>query len=350
MCELQFIKRINGNLTNKDVGELIKMLQFGSLRNPDAFGIYNNKVFFKNAGIVDLQNFDVGVFQKSNFAIGHNRYKTTGLAEDNNNNHPFVLNDFVLSHNGIIYNDDQLKTNFNIKSDTDTDSYVILWLIDHYFNKSQKQYRRDKIIEAIKKANKKIEGTLSVFLLDALTKDIYYFKNDCTSFYFMEFNKSVLIGSTNKTKFKYLYLNSGFLKKFRTEREPISIKDDTIYLINDEVILRELGTFKNKEESNKKFYGYGGGTFDKSTLEKWTGWDDNPQYREIKKEDLTAQIDQTLFDYMGYIPEYRFNSGKDGIIVEKGYFDFYNIFKDDLTRTSKGDYFLDLKKFLIATC
>ena len=51
------------------------------------------------------------------------------------NNHPFHSKDFVLAHNGMISNDEQLKSKFNLNYKVETDSYVILSMIQKEYSK-----------------------------------------------------------------------------------------------------------------------------------------------------------------------------------------------------------------------
>lgn len=67
--------------------------------------------------------------------IGHTRHATHGLAKKNYNNHPFYGKaggtKFALTHNGVLYNMDDLKKQYRLpKSKIETDSYIAVQLIE----------------------------------------------------------------------------------------------------------------------------------------------------------------------------------------------------------------------------
>lgn len=67
--------------------------------------------------------------------MGHTRMTTGGSPKRNANNHPFLGRtkdgSFALAHNGIIYNDYELRLNHALpKSQIETDSYVMVQLIE----------------------------------------------------------------------------------------------------------------------------------------------------------------------------------------------------------------------------
>jgi hypothetical protein len=65
--------------------------------------------------------------------MGHTRMTTQGSELVNKNNHPFYSNKlgFALAHNGMLYNDKQLRKANNLpKTKIETDSYIAVQLID----------------------------------------------------------------------------------------------------------------------------------------------------------------------------------------------------------------------------
>lgn len=65
--------------------------------------------------------------------IGHTRMTTQGDEKFNYNNHPFYSNNlkFALAHNGVIYNDRDLRKTENLpKTKIETDSFIAVQLID----------------------------------------------------------------------------------------------------------------------------------------------------------------------------------------------------------------------------
>src|SRR3990167_7189239 len=138
MCEIQIIKRYNGNLNIDDINEFEQMLKYGSLDNNDAFGLFNKDILYKKEGSVDFTEIDKEQLTNCPYIVGHNRLTTSGKQKFNHNNHPFILNDFILVHNGIITNDDELRAEYNLKKGKiETDSYIIIRLIDYFIKKGR---------------------------------------------------------------------------------------------------------------------------------------------------------------------------------------------------------------------
>lgn len=69
--------------------------------------------------------------------IGHNRMTTQGSEKKNYNNHPFNGNTnnhaFALAHNGVLYNDSEVKAQYNLPETTiETDSYAAVQMLELY--------------------------------------------------------------------------------------------------------------------------------------------------------------------------------------------------------------------------
>ncbi|MBO5318549.1 MAG: class II glutamine amidotransferase [Ruminococcus sp.] len=68
--------------------------------------------------------------------IGHTRFTTQGSEKNNYNNHPFEgstdTHTFALAHNGVLYNDKELRKEMNLPDTViETDSYIAVQLIEH---------------------------------------------------------------------------------------------------------------------------------------------------------------------------------------------------------------------------
>jgi len=297
MCQIQVLYKLKSNLNENDLEEFYKLMCYGSLHNNDAWGIFNSKFSMKKSG-----GFNKSLIKsdlKDKFIVGHNRLTTSGENLSNDglgivwntapfpinyftkkrqeqiNHHPFILNDLVLVHNGIISNASSLRKEYNIKSRIQTDSYVILYLIDYYLNKNDKTDRTDKIINAIQRTTRRIDGSYSVILYDKKTMNLFYFKNFQTDFNF-KITNDVLIGSTMENNLDYVYFGS--LKK------PVEIRENHIYLINKTNILKDLGEFKEK-----------------------------PLFFNRRQK---SEIEKFFHKTLGYIPNYKFNKLGD-ILIKK---------------------------------
>ena len=94
--------------------------------------------------------------------LGHTRMTTQGSQEKNYNNHPFLGNAggrrFALAHNGVLYNDQLLRTSLRLPSTKiETDSYVAVQLLE-----------RQKALDLadLKYMAEQVEGSFTFTLLD----------------------------------------------------------------------------------------------------------------------------------------------------------------------------------------
>ena len=160
--------------------------------------------------------------------------------------HPFELKDFTLVHNGIINNAKQLFKRYKIQTPIKTDSYAILHLIWHYFEKSQEEDRQERILDAIQKTTQKLDGWYSIVLYDKKDNKLYYFKDFITNFNFCIINKSFLIGSTHGLNINYSYIG--------TNKTNFTPKENTIYLLGDYGrgrFFKEIGKFKCQKNEDR---------------------------------------------------------------------------------------------------
>ena len=122
-----------------------------------------------------------------NIGIGHNRWATHGGKTDINA-HPHISNDnnFVLVHNGIIENYQELKKNLienNYSFYSQTDTEVIVNLISYYYNQSENTF------ESIKKAINVLQGTYGIILIN---------KKEPSNLYAVKYGSPLLIGSNEE--------------------------------------------------------------------------------------------------------------------------------------------------------
>lgn len=94
--------------------------------------------------------------------IGHTRMTTQGSALHNYNNHPFKgrcgATDFALTHNGILYNDKELKAIYHFpKTNIETDSYAAVQFLN----------RSDELsFSSLRQMAEEVEGMFTFALLD----------------------------------------------------------------------------------------------------------------------------------------------------------------------------------------
>lgn len=110
----------------------------------------------------------------------HTRAPTQGPATFNENNHPFNTKDFVLAHNGSVHNDAEIIREYNIKTKIECDSYVIVSLIQHFYDKGK------TVEESIGEMSKIVDGSYACWLYHKPTRDLYLFRNTQPLSYYVD--------------------------------------------------------------------------------------------------------------------------------------------------------------------
>lgn len=164
MCAVFGYLDYKGKVSNAILKNLIQNLSIAAeVRGTDATGIgyvnHGKVVTFKKA----KPAHKVKLFfpRNTKCVIGHTRMTTQGSEKYNYNNHPFDgrcgTETFVLAHNGVLYNDAELKTKYHLpKTQIETDSYVAVQLLEQ-----EKQLHT----ESIKKMAELIEGSFVFTIL-----------------------------------------------------------------------------------------------------------------------------------------------------------------------------------------
>ena len=138
MCAVFGYLDYKGKVSNAILKKLIRNLSIAAeVRGTDATGIsyvnHGKVVTFKKA----KPAHKVKLFfpRNTKCVIGHTRMTTQGSEKYNYNNHPFDgrcgTETFALAHNGVLYNDAELKTKYRLpKTPIETDSYVAVQLLE----------------------------------------------------------------------------------------------------------------------------------------------------------------------------------------------------------------------------
>lgn len=159
---------------------IIQGLERLEYRGYDSCGItyYDKdvKAFLTNKGIGRVASLykDYKYPETNNFAIGHTRWATHGVANfDNTHPHYSQSKRFVIVHNGVIDNHKELiykyLPDYQFRSQTDTE--VIVNLIEEFSNQLC-------VPKAIKKTISLLEGSFAFLLVDTQdTNHIYAVKN-----------------------------------------------------------------------------------------------------------------------------------------------------------------------------
>ena len=137
MCCLFGVYDYKGGLTAAQKRRLISALATASeARGTDATGIaYNSDghlSVYKRPWPAHLMRFRLP--ENVRCVMGHTRMTTQGDEKQNCNNHPFIGTagiPFALAHNGIIYNDRELRQERKLPdTNIETDSYVAVQLLE----------------------------------------------------------------------------------------------------------------------------------------------------------------------------------------------------------------------------
>ena len=164
MCAVFGYLDYKGKVSNAILKNLIQNLSIAAeVRGTNATGIsyvnHGKVVTFKKAKPAHKVKL---YFPKNTRAvIGHTRMTTQGSEKYNYNNHPFDgrcgTETFALAHNGVLYNDAELKTKYRLsKTPIETDSYVAVQLLEQ-----EKQLHT----ESIKKMAELVNGSFVFTIL-----------------------------------------------------------------------------------------------------------------------------------------------------------------------------------------
>ena len=256
MCEIQLVHKFDNELlTYQDKGVFADLLSLGSQSNGDAWGYYDvtNETLKKDHTkygfecVKELMNEGV----KTSTIFGHNRFKTKGDKTKNENNHPFETDKFIVVHNGMISNDEELKANNGLTYTVETDSYIVSALLEHIHSEGI------NVVESIRKVAETLSGTYSIMVYYKPEKRLFYFKNNSTKFTFglikLKNGQEILLGSTDKDNFKYVYKkrHRGEFKISEYKISTFEPTDSVVYEITNEEILT-MDTFKYCEYGNSK--------------------------------------------------------------------------------------------------
>ena len=208
-----------------------------------------------NSSIEKLQNLNV--ISNSHIGIGHNRWATHGGKTDNNS-HPHTSNDgnFVIVHNGIIENYQELKnmlTNNGFIFYTQTDTEIIVNLISYFYNQNNNTFN------SIGNAIELLEGTYGLIILNKLEpNNIYAVRNG--SPLLVGYNDKYAILTSEQSGFcnlvnNYITLNNDDICVIKIIDNNINVQTNHNYISkNINVINNEITPFPFKHWTIKEIY------------------------------------------------------------------------------------------------
>ncbi len=175
MCCLFGILDYNHSLSKRQMNRLLSVLSTAcEARGTDATGIaynYSGRLrIYKRPLPAHIMRYNVpdGV----SAVMGHTRMATQGSEKLNFNNHPFYGRtdvSFALTHNGVIYNDEQIRKTENLPlTHIETDSYIAVQLIES---------KNELNFDSLKYMAEKLQGSMTITVLDS-SDNLYIVKGD----------------------------------------------------------------------------------------------------------------------------------------------------------------------------
>jgi len=141
---------------------------------------------FVNKGTVPLsiQRFDkilppekIKASDNIKYFFGHYQAPTSFVEYwDVKTSHPFIEGDWVVAHNGVITNFEDLEVDFTSNHTLQIDSNIIPIILDHFYKKTQ------NVVTSIEKTFDLIEGTAAVWIVNTKHKQSFILRQGSTLF------------------------------------------------------------------------------------------------------------------------------------------------------------------------
>lgn len=165
MCCLFGLLDYGRNLSLKQRQRMIRVLSIEcEQRGTDATGIayFVNQHLSIHKAPRPAHKMRFHLVKQAHYIMGHTRLTTQGSEKQNQNNHPFAGSirrfSFALAHNGVLYNDEELKILHNLPhTKIETDSYVAVQLLEK---------ERKLGFASIRKMAETVEGNFTFTILD----------------------------------------------------------------------------------------------------------------------------------------------------------------------------------------
>lgn len=134
----------------------------------DAWGYYDGKELFKEPrsfSFSSRRKLMVKTLVRKKLYLCHTRLATVGNPRKNKNNHPFILGNLIMAHNGMLYHYDSFPNPEGIE----TDSYALLyWIHAEYQNTGN-------TVEAIRRGVRHVSGSYAIWLHNTVEGKTYVF-------------------------------------------------------------------------------------------------------------------------------------------------------------------------------
>jgi len=193
----------------------------------------NAHSFFLESSVQNALDF---IDNDTSAIIGHTRFSTQGNPRYNENNHPIRTNQIIGTHNGSVYNDDELFHKFDLERFAEVDSEVLFRLYDY----------SDNFKDFIEKL-KLVKGRVSMVWQDLeFPEYVFLFKgNNPLEIAYVPSLKCLAYGSTREI------VESGFSNELRW----IDIKPNTLVRVNTNT-LKLLKVDARISESESRYFSF----------------------------------------------------------------------------------------------
>jgi len=144
---------------------------------------FDNKMFDiqKTEGSFDWDEIDL---PNGLTYLGHNQAPTsTERVWREHNCHPFITENWVVAHNGVLTNFDKLKVNFIPNHENIVDSSIIPALLAHFEKTFDKASTIEKEVQLISYVLELLQGTFGLWIVNTNTFNVYLARQGSTLFY-----------------------------------------------------------------------------------------------------------------------------------------------------------------------
>jgi len=179
------------------------------VRGNFASGIYyyngNEYDYQKTEGSFDWNKIEL---PKGFTFLGHNQAPTSNERQWKEHNcHPFVYDNWVVAHNGVLTNFSQLKNDYIPDHANLVDSSIIPALLVHFEKTFDEANTKEKELNLISYVLELLEGTFGLWIVNLKTMNIYLARQGSTLF----FDKNSFSSAKGKG---YKELKEGVIYKF----------------------------------------------------------------------------------------------------------------------------------------
>ena len=133
---------------------------------------------YKSPGIGEIDKKYADTYH---YLTGHTQAPTSSQRDyDKNSTHPFIVDNWIVAHNGVLSNDREIAAKFDLSNVNEVDSSVIPALIQH--NESLSEYTGIDEVGAIVETLEEIAGTFACWMINKKTGNIYIARVGSTLF------------------------------------------------------------------------------------------------------------------------------------------------------------------------